>query len=295
MPIFDTYIPTTFRWYDKLEKQNRFKDHCIGECAYRLLTPKDGGLLPFVIVRPHRTAVINSFYMQDDAGNIYALNATFVKVYTGTDYDYIVYKGGHVLGTNRPCGFFTAVLGDGVDTWYSELFYIFSEDVKCHMKVEWWQDCDFNGVPYKTGFRNVFWFENKADVGNRDYRDTTEKVENGERKPITTFQRSTPIFQIDTNLVPDFVFDALKFMGLHYHTVLTLKNSLGSGDIENVDVKGKWLFDQCYCNVTIFFDLPPKLKDGCCDPDLVVYPQNFELQSDATNELQSDTTPELAN
>lgn len=276
MPIFDNYIATPFRWYDAIEKQNRYKDHCQGQCGYKLLTPVSEGLLPFVVIRPHSTNGIIALYIIDDNNVSYDANVARVSIYPGPVNDYLVLQnigggGTKVFAVDPPCGLYTAVMTDGVTVWFSEQFYLFTEDEKCHMKLEWWQDCDFNNVPYGSGFKNEFYFDHYADVGNRDYRDITEKVENGERKPITTFQRSTPIFTIDTGLVPDFVFEALKFMALHEHIVLTLKNNLGSGEIENVDVKAKWLFDDCFSNVTILFDLDAKLKDNCCDPDLAVY------------------------
>jgi hypothetical protein len=258
-----------------LEKQNRFKDHCQGNCEYRLLTPNDKNLLPFVLLRPVSGNPITTFYIENTVGGQYNCNIGFVNIYAGATYDYLVYfpapGGSNVLSQQVPCGFYTAVMSDGINTWYSERFYVFDESAECHMNLTWSQDCDFTNVPYKSGFYNSFWFEHTADIGNRDHRDTIEKIENGERKPIVSFQRTVPLISIDTSMVPDYILEALKFMTLHENINLTLKYGQGSGAIENVDVKQKWLFDDCFCNVTITFDNPALLKDNCCDEDLATY------------------------
>ena len=70
-------LPIVFPFYDKLEKQHRFRDVADGACAYKLITPRNA-LLPFQIKANYnfnedifdRENIFNEGYKIDLSGNI---------------------------------------------------------------------------------------------------------------------------------------------------------------------------------------------------------------------------------
>lgn len=97
MYIFNE-LPTAFPWYDKKEKQQRYRENAQQACDYRLISPYDS-LLPFQIKIDY--AMPENIFGNDDfveRSNVSASTGTFDSV--GADYteyvrtDYIPVTGG---------------------------------------------------------------------------------------------------------------------------------------------------------------------------------------------------------
>lgn len=164
-------------WYDSIECQNARKWWVYNK-VYPLFTPA-GFLLPFQVMREHRTNEIVSFriYKRDNSlvGDFtQVLKETGLKVVNpigAREIDVIVYSGLLPAFTKFANGQYYAVMSDGVQTWYSEMFTIVN-DISGYLKLEWWDVDDFymdeGVIIYKSPlFRNKLYL--CADIAKPEY------------------------------------------------------------------------------------------------------------------------------
>ena len=164
-------------WYDSIERQNARKWWVYNK-VYPLFTPA-GFMLPFQVMREHRTNEIVSFriYKRDNSlvGDFtQVMKETGVKVINPIgerEIDVIVYSGLLPAFTKFANGQYYAVMSDGVQTWYSEMFTIVN-DISGYLKLEWWDVDDFymdeGVIIYKSPlFRNKLYL--CADIAKPEY------------------------------------------------------------------------------------------------------------------------------
>ena len=164
-------------WYDSIERQNARKCWVYNK-AYPLFTPA-GFMLPFQVMREHRTNEIVSFriYKRDNSliGDFtQVMKETGLKVVNpigAREIDVIVYSGLLPAFTKFANGQYYAVMSDGVQTWYSEMFTIVN-DISGYLKLEWWDVDDFymdeGVIIYKSPlFRNKLYL--CADIAKPEY------------------------------------------------------------------------------------------------------------------------------
>lgn len=164
-------------WYDSIERQNARKWWVYNK-VYPLFTPA-GFMLPFQIMREHRTNEIVSFriYKRDNSlvGDFtQVMKETGLKVVNpigAREIDVIVYSGLLPAFTKFANGQYYAVMSDGVQTWYSEIFTIVN-DISGYLKLEWWDVDDFymdeGVIIYKSPlFRNKLYL--CADIAKPEY------------------------------------------------------------------------------------------------------------------------------
>ena len=164
-------------WYDSIERQNARKWWVYNK-VYPLFTPA-GFMLPFQVMREHRTNEIVSFriYKRDNslvADFTQVMKETGLKVINpigAREIDVIVYSGLLPAFTKFANGQYYAVMSDGVQTWYSEMFTIVN-DISGYLKLEWWDVDDFymdeGVIIYKSPlFRNKLYL--CADIAKPEY------------------------------------------------------------------------------------------------------------------------------
>ena len=164
-------------WYDSIERQNARKWWVYNK-VYPLFTPA-GFMLPFQVMREHRTNEIVSFriYKRDNSlvGDFtQVMKETGLKVINPIgerEIDVIVYSGLLPAFTKFANGQYYAVMSDGVQTWYSEMFTIVN-DISGYLKLEWWDVDDFymdeGVIIYKSPlFRNKLYL--CADIAKPEY------------------------------------------------------------------------------------------------------------------------------
>lgn len=128
-------LHTGFRWYDQIEKQNRYKSYCANNCDYKLISQKSD-LLPFIIKTEDSGASLVSWkvFCEDGSASI-GINGTpqFVE-WEGSEY--IIYEGGGITGIDLPCGYYYSVIETSQNTFFSEVFFVDAE----LLFVEFFQD-----------------------------------------------------------------------------------------------------------------------------------------------------------
>lgn len=129
-------LNTSLRFYNDVDKQNRFRDVCQSVCDYRQLCPPDS-LLPFQVKTEYRSDAV--FYewavlCESNGEETYQLGAYSASVLINNIEDkgtFITYLG-NSLGIPLPCGnYYMRIAIEssyGIETFYSEVFTV-NEDL----------------------------------------------------------------------------------------------------------------------------------------------------------------------
>ena len=163
-------------WYTSIEQQNARKWWVYGR-IYPLFT-QAMFLLPFQIIREHRAGTtIASFKIFKADGEELAdyttqiNNQIAIKPFATLGYDVIVYTGNLPFVPAFFNGQYYAVLNDGIQTWYSEIFTVVN-DIEPYLKIEWWDVEDFvmdaGAIVYtEPRFKNILYLD--SDLAKPEY------------------------------------------------------------------------------------------------------------------------------
>lgn len=215
-------------WYTSIEEQNHRKTYSYGN-VYPLFTPKDK-LLPFQFMRETRPEQITVAKLYTKDGNEFAdlltpLEETGLQIvpFAQFGYDVIVYPGMLPMIINTPPGQYYAMISDGFETWYSEVFTIVM-DLQNYTKIEWFDlenlVFDQGQIVYKNpSFRNVLYFP--YEVGKPEYTfDEQGQERDGFFFPEKQISEKT--YKI-TILAPEFICDVMRFIRMADVVVVTDK------------------------------------------------------------------------
>ena len=164
-------------WYTSIEQQNARK-WWVYNRVYPLFTPAMY-MLPFQILRTHRTGTtISSFKVYTKKG-ILVGNFTqairdagiTIKQFTSLGYDVIVFGGQTPVFTQFANGQYYAMISDGTQTWYSEIFTVVN-DIQPYLKIVWWDNQDFTMdagtiVYTNPSYKNVLYLQ--SDIAKPEY------------------------------------------------------------------------------------------------------------------------------
>lgn len=163
-------------WYTSIEQQNARK-WWVYDRVYPLFTPANF-ILPFQIMRTHRAGTtISSFVIYKRDGTLVGdytsavSQQVTIKKFESRGYDVIVFTGIEAVFESFPIGQYYAVLSDGTDTWYSEV-YTAVGDMSGYLKIEWWDAEDFvmdaGTIVYtEPAFHNVVYLQ--AEIAKPEY------------------------------------------------------------------------------------------------------------------------------
>lgn len=291
MSLFND-LPVAFPWYDKLEKQNRYKEHVQKIADYKLLTPYDA-LLPFQFRRAKSTfpPVIWEVFEINTHTLIVDITPSidlFLHNATIGDYDYFYY-GGETLHAvemaevDMRCGFYYSKITMADETkFFSEMFHvpgpgfsIANGELTDNVKLEWWNDNDIppifyndkdsgSGLPF---FRNVVYLDTFIHVSEPEILEDT--TSDGYDKPIPTFQRAVIRYRI-ADLVPDFLKVALVIIQMHDNAIITTGENLYSGQLEGLTTTSQMEEGGALSMVEILFEENVAIIKKSC-------PDNMEL------------------
>ena len=164
-------------WYTSIEQQNARK-WWVYNRVYPLFTPAMY-MLPFQILRTHRAGTtISSFKVYTKTGVLVG-NFTqairdagiTIKPFTSLGYDVIVFGGQMPVFTQFSNGQYYAMISDGTQTWYSEIFTVVN-DIQPYLKIVWWDNQDFTMdagtiVYTNPSYKNVLYLQ--SDIAKPEY------------------------------------------------------------------------------------------------------------------------------
>lgn len=243
-------------WYTQIAEQNHRLSYSYGD-VYPLFTLANT-LLPFQIIREHRNATIQSvvLYRKDgtQVGNLTSrmLDAGLrIKSFAAYGYDVILFGGALPVMDGQLSGQYYAVMTDGVETWYSEVWTAV-QDVSPYLRIEWYdvEDFVFDGgrICYKnTGYKNVLYFA--TEIGKPEYTFNEEgETRDGFFFPEKQLSEKTYKAML---LAPEYICDVMRFIrmadyvtvrdkyGRVYHcdTFLITPKWETQGNLANVEVE----------------------------------------------------------
>lgn len=216
-------------WYLSIEEQNARKWWINGK-VYPLFTPA-GFMLPFQIIREHLSVgyLFNfKVYTKDDilVGDYTNEMRDVVKFvsFESLGYDVIVFGGQLPVFTAMNNGQYYAVLYDGVNYWYSEIFTVVN-DISGYTKIVWWDNDNFvmdaGTIVYKyannTQFRNVLYLS--TDIAKPEYDFDDEVLErDGYTFPVQQISKKRYRFSF---LASEYLLDVMRFIRMADYVEIT--------------------------------------------------------------------------
>lgn len=215
-------------WYQSINEQDWRKSYAYGD-VYPLYTLANT-LLPFQIVRPTRANGISFVRVYRKDGTLVSTITSRmieaglqVKRFQSLGYDVIIFGGALPVMDNQFDGQYYAVMSDGVQTWYSEVWTVV-QDMTPYLRVEWYdlEDMAFDGgrICYEdVAYKNVLYFA--AEVGKPEYT-FEEEGENRDGFFFPEKQISEKTYKC-TVLAPEYLCDVMRFIRMADYVTITDK------------------------------------------------------------------------
>lgn len=286
MALFND-VPVAFPWYDKIEKQNRYKLHADGVCDYKLNSPYDA-MLPFQFRREMSTFIplkweilnINTDEVIADISPSLGL----IRAKSRNTYDYFYYAGealtttGGALSLDPGMFYYSRLTMYNGQQFFSEMFFVpeilfsvsGSESTNL-LKFEWWNDNDLPPIFYNDKvlgvpiFKNIVYLDTFIHVSEPEI--TEDTTEDGMGNEIPTFQRAMIRYRV-TDLVPDFLKVAIVLMQIHDHVVLTTPGNIYSGEIERIETTSGAEANGFLSNIDIIFEEDVAIIKKACNDNM---------------------------
>lgn len=217
-------------WYTDIAEQNHRLSYSYGE-VYPLFTLANT-LLPFQIIREHRANSIQyvRLYKKDGTlvGDLLSRMTSAgltIKSFTDYGYDVIVFGGGLPVMDSQLSGQYYAVMNDGVQTWYSEVWTVV-QDVSPYLKIEWYdlEDFIFDGgrICYASaGYKNMLYFA--TEIGKPEYTFNEEgETRDGFFFPEKQLSEKTYKAQV---MAPEYICDVMRFIRMA--DIVTIRDKYG--------------------------------------------------------------------
>ena len=153
-----------------------------------------------------------------------------VKHLQSQDIDVVVYQGFISISDTFAEGQYYAVMSDGTDTWYSEMFTV-SKAASSYLKIEWWDVEDFvmdaGTIVYtQPTFRNRLYIP--TDIAKPEYEFEEESEErDGYIFPIKQISKKTFHFAFTAS---EYMLDVMRFIRMSDYVEITYKGQRYSVD-----------------------------------------------------------------
>ena len=213
-------------WYTSINQQNHRMSYAYGN-VYPLYT-RARTMLPFQIVRPHRNNAISSVYLYlKDGTRVANITQTMrdtglqIVPFANLGYDVIVYYGVLPIVGNMQDGQYYAVMNDGVQTWYSEVWTVV-QDMEPYLRIEWYcrENVVYDGgqiVYTDTVYHNYLYFD--TQVGKPEYK-FEEEGENRDGFFFPEKQLSEKVYKC-TILAPEYLLDVMRLIRMADYVQIT--------------------------------------------------------------------------
>lgn len=197
--------PYSFPFYSS--KANQFPSKDIG---WNLYSPANR-FLPFMIKKPADQQLVDCikvFTLSDQMAYLVEPENLNYRMYSGGGFDYIFYYAAIIQGMNLPCGKYYLQVG----AFFSEVFTVV--DVSSMLVLEWQNSVNIGAdLIYQNGFFQRVYLD--AIIADPTYKVDQEGEEDGFDNFIPTFTKVSKQLSFQTDLLPEFLVDALALLPLH--------------------------------------------------------------------------------
>lgn len=249
-------------FYLDISRQNHRKDYAFGE-VFQLFTP-DRKILPFQIIREHRTNQITSVVLKNLDGSTVAnittqMTGTGLRVnqYTSYGYDVIVYPGLLLLTTITPEGPYYIEISDGVQTWYSEVFTVV-RFVDQYLKLTYRDSESLIFDDGRVDFSDNFAFNLylPTQVGRPDY-EFEEQVDKRDGYQFVEKQISEKTYKFNF-VAPEYLLDAMRIIRMMDNVEVVSKGE--TYDVDQFLMTPKWQEGGYLAGVEVEFQCATVIK-----------------------------------
>ncbi len=269
----EQFIP--FRFYDDINKQNRYKSHCQNQKVYELITPSNK-LLPFFIKRTDdsRFPVSIKIYDLDGVEVEDVTNTLTYELLSDGTYAYFFYYGTIISGMSLDCGFYyLAVEFCATEIYYSEIFspkpFTTDDAVQPYLLLEWKHSFNIDDLIYQTGYLNRLYVN--SFLAEPGYELEEEGDENGDKEFFATFQRGIKKYKLELTPVPEFIIDSLFIMNAHDNKKL-FGDNYEIIDFRDATFETKWQDTGCLATGILSFRKYNIIKSRLCGESLELSP-----------------------
>lgn len=252
-------LPLALPFYDKKEKQDRYKENIFGNQVFELYALNDR-LLPFQFRHLFLNGVLSVQIFTADDIHIGDFDLTKLTISTVSGYGYYAWLGEETVTLttgallNLPCSgqYYIKVNFYETDSYWSEVFTIIQNDDD-YLKLEWSNlSGDIDPIYYGSGFVNRIYIDTFITKGIPTITIESEKDGYGNVIPVSKTMVNTYDFSL--LIVPCFILDAMNFMELHDTIKIYTKNSVRTGLIQNVSVAQDQVNNSSYFEVIVSFN-----------------------------------------
>jgi hypothetical protein len=279
-------LPTSFPWYDKIEKQHNCRENVNISKTYNLISPQDA-LLPFeILIDTGAVLLATEWHILDMNGNLVADISRNIPLLKGRTVDagtYIFYNGEQLSITvgsgSQPLslstgGYYSRIMFGGVLPFYSELFRVplnkFSvndpDTAVNYMKISYSNGCDIAPILYAGNngevFTQVMYLDTFVHTSEPEVEQDGEQ--DGNNRDIDSYQRMIVSYRFSL-IVPDFL--KIAITSLQLHTVVNVVTAKGvrKGTIDSMTISSTVEDNGAYSKVDVKFEQTMMVKHGCCD------------------------------
>jgi hypothetical protein len=242
-------LPVGFPWYDRIEQQDRYNENVEPVCDYKLISPVNA-LLPFEFILPPGTVMPTIWEILRIDSNAVEVDISaqigLIRSAERNGKTYFYYDGA-ALEMLLPAGgyFYSRLTFAGGIKKFSEMFYIpgifflIADNEISFLRIVWYNQTDLRPIFYNDlvgclpFFKNVAYLDTFITASEPEIEVDGEK--DGNDVLIPTFQKMIIPYRI-TVVVPDFLKRALMLMQMHDTVIITTKQGIRSGAVENITV-----------------------------------------------------------
>lgn len=286
MALIYNELPTAFVWYDKKEKQQRYRENAQQSTSYKLISP-NGRLLPFQfrLDNPSTGGPVSwKLYRADDdtlAADISSYMSYIVGIrldtglyatHLGTDMQFNV-EGEEIDVMPEDCYYSVIEFSTGVEgvyvSHYSEIFMMVA-DLSKYIKIEYWNTCDIDPIAYNIPLlKQLVYLDTFIHASEPEIEEDGER--DGQDQIIPTFQKMVVKYRFSV-VVPDYMKIAIVSMQMHDNVILTTENGIRTGNIEKMTTTSTVEASGAYSTVDVLLEQLLISKDACCTNIAVLEP-----------------------
>ncbi len=247
---------------------------------FNLYAPHNA-FLPFLLMRPsaQRPITCITVYNELDQVIIYVSGLNFpYRFFSDGVTDYYFYFGELIPGLDLPCGKYYWQILDRV----SEIFTV-GPSLDKLLRLSWFSDSVIGSLRYPAGWEQVVYLDTSLE--KPEYPVNTEYKPDGEGTDYLQTGRVSKVLQCTTDLLPEFMVDALSALPLHSNVQVGPYR-----DVRKISSKSSWEYASLNAVLVFQFTEAEVLLQPC--PDLTLIEVVIAPSGPLPGECGTDVTAE---
>lgn len=263
---FDSAIHIPLRFYNAVEKQDRFKPH-VNKTWVQYTDTTHLPEFQIQVASGCASCTVNLVSLSTGAETTVTQGSDFFFV-TYTSFKYFIYARTVTLSTITEGGYYLKVTESGGTIHYSETFSVVNS-LNGYTILVYYNTNDLGGIDYGTSppFKITLALDD-VTFAKPEYVIEEEGTEDGDGNVLITFQRRVKLYKM-WFYAPEYIADAISLIPLHDNVTLYLnynETDQESGQIYDFAMTAEWVETKGLAKITCEFRDQPVIKTNCADP-----------------------------